>query len=70
MVGIPKNQKLLAKIKITLEFDADRSDRSVAAGLTGVDRSVRPPKLVAASCCRRRSDRRSPAGLTATKPSV
>ena len=34
MVGIPKNRKLLAEIKVTLEIDGDRSDRSRLAGLT------------------------------------
>ena len=43
MVDIPKNQKLLVEIKVTLKFDGDRSDRSVAAGLTGVDLPVGPP---------------------------
>ena len=34
MVGIPKNRKLLAEIKVTLEIDGSWSDRSGCAGLT------------------------------------
>ena len=40
MVGIPKNRKLLAEIKVTLEIDGDRSNREDAAGLTGVESPV------------------------------
>ena len=40
MVGIPKNQKILAEIKVTLEFDGDRSDRDWSAGLTALVPSV------------------------------
>ena len=70
MVGIPKNRKLLVEIKVTLEFDGSRSDRLMNVGLTDVDRSVEPPKTPAADSCRRRSDRRVPAGRTAVMPPV
>ncbi len=42
MVGIPKNRKLLAEIKVILEIDGDRSDRSCSAGLTESMPSVWP----------------------------
>ena len=70
MVGIPKNQKHLAEIKVTLEFDGSRSDRSCPAGLTAwlsfvwpridlqSNRRDQVPLAVAA------------AGLTASPPSV
>ena len=44
MIGIPKNRKLLAEIKVTLEIDGDRSDRSCLAGLTGGRSPGRLPK--------------------------
>ncbi len=62
MVGIPKNRKLLAEIKVTLEIDGSRSDRRYWARLTDVDWSIEPSKSPAAPA--------AAAGLTARMPSV